>query len=98
MKAEPKKNVLSTKKNVKTSNNPYAAANEIAKTSAFVKLSKTATSKNVPEGTKPKIDRIVTDRLVASLKLEGKSSEAKSAALVKEAAAVAKLAKSKTNG
>lgn len=98
MKTEPKKNVPSTKKNVVASSNPLVAVSDIAKTGVFAKMPKTATSKNVPFGTKPKIDRLVTDRIVASLKLEGKTAEAKSAALTKEAASVAKLAKSKTKG
>lgn len=98
MKTEPKKNVPSAKKNVVASSNPLLAASDIAKTGVFAKMPKTATSKNVPFGAKPKIDRLVTDRIVASLKLEGKSPEAKSAALAKESASVAKLAKSKTKG
>ncbi|MFZ3232489.1 MAG: hypothetical protein WA194_03015 [Patescibacteria group bacterium] len=92
-----KKNVPS-KKNVKPSEDPYAAANEIAKTGTLAKLGKNAASKNVPQGVKPKIDRLVVDRIVKSLNLEGKTPEAKSDALAKAAANMAKLSKSKTKG
>ncbi len=83
---------------MKPSEDPYAAANEIAKTGTLAKLGINATSKNVPQGVKPKIDRLVVDRIVKSLNLEGKTPEAKSNALSKAAANVAKLAKSKTKG
>ena len=83
---------------MKASEDPYAAANEIAKTGQLAKLGKNAASKNVPEGVKPKIDRLVVDRIVKSLNLEGKTPEAKSDALAKAAASASKLAKSKTKG
>ncbi|MFB0965426.1 MAG: hypothetical protein QMC36_07225 [Patescibacteria group bacterium] len=85
-----------TKMYVKNSDDPYAAALEISKASALAKLPKSANSKNVPEGMKPKIDRLVVERIVKSLNIDGKTGEAKSAALAKASASVAKLAKAKT--
>lgn len=98
MKAEPKKNVPKTKKNFVASTNPLTAASDIAKTGIFAKMGKTATSKNVPSGSKPKIDRLVTNRIVVAMKLDSKTAEAKSIALARMSASVAKLAKSKTKG
>ncbi len=74
------------------------AASALAKLPAMKKLAKTATAKNVPEGMKPMVDRLVTERIVASLKLEKMNAEAKASALAKASSDVAKLAKSKTNG
>lgn len=74
------------------------AVSAIAKFPALKKLGKNATSKNVPEGAKPMIDRLVTGRIVSGLKLDAMGAEAKSVSLAKASAEMAKLARSKTSG
>lgn len=83
------------KKNVVSAANPYDAVIEIARSSPLAKLKKNAKTSDIPAGVRPKIDRVVTDRIVKNLKLEGKTAKQKAAILDKAAASVAKTAKSK---
>ncbi len=83
------------KRNLVASKNPYQTVAEIAKAESLLKLGKNATSKNLPAGIKPRIDRTVTERIVTNLKLETKKTGAEKAnSLDRASAVVAKYAKS----
>lgn len=83
------------KKNVVSAANPYDAVIEIARSAPLAKLKKNAKASDIPKGVRPKIDRVVTDRIVKALNLEGKTAKQQSALLQKASASVAKTAKSK---